>query len=483
MRADLGRVNAGAGCLIAFLVPFAAAGAFTAVQAVRSAATGDRAQAAFLGIFALTFGGVGFGGIVAALKGRRKLAELEAIQGLHPTEPWLWRADWAAGRIEDAGRGTMWLAWCVAAFWNLVSAPAAWFGVREAVRSGKPVALLALVFPLVGVGLLVWAVRATARFRRFGVSRFELATRPAAVGRSLAGTVQAPAELRPAEGFRVLLTCLRRITTGSGKNSSTREDILWQEEQRVSGQPSRTAAGMWTAVPVAFPLPADAAPCDDANRRNRVLWRLTVSAEVPGIDYAASFEVPVFHTAESDRPPMPEEAAAAAAPVAPPEHYHPPRDSRILVSRNRRGTEIVFPAARNPASAAGLTAFLVLWLGVVFALLHLGAPMLFPIVFGAFALLLGWGVLDQWLGVSRVVAGDGIVTVASGILTPGRERRVEGAEIETVTTRIAMQAGATPYYDVVLVRRNGKRVVAGRGIRDKREAEWVAATLRAAIDG
>ena len=82
-----------------------------------------------------------------------------------------------------------------------------------------------------------------ARLRRFGVSRFELETRPAAIGRSLSGTVQAPLTLTPTDGFRVVLSCIRRVTTGSGDDRSTSERILWQEEQRVSGRPSRTAQG------------------------------------------------------------------------------------------------------------------------------------------------------------------------------------------------------------------------------------------------
>jgi hypothetical protein len=73
------------------------------------------------------------------------------------------------------------------------------------------------------------------------------------------------------------------------------------------------------------------------------------------------------------------------------------------------------------------------------------------------------------------------VRVASGLLTAGRERRLPASEVAEVTTRIGMQAGGTPYYDVILVRRDGKRVVAGRNIRDKREAEWVAGLIREGV--
>ena len=41
-----------------------------------------------------------------------------------------------------------------------------------------------------------------------------------------------------------------------------------------------------------------------------------------------------------------------------------------------------------------------------------------------------------------------------------------------------MQAGSTPYYDVVIALKNGKKVIAGRSVRDKREAEWLAITMK-----
>jgi hypothetical protein len=62
------------GCGVLFLLPFAGVGVFTAVQAVRSAAASNWAQAGFFSIFALTFGGVGIGGLIALAAGRRRLA-------------------------------------------------------------------------------------------------------------------------------------------------------------------------------------------------------------------------------------------------------------------------------------------------------------------------------------------------------------------------------------------------------------------------
>ena len=114
-------------------------------------------------------------------------------------------------------------------------------------------------------------------------------------------------------------------------------------------------------------------------------------------------------------------------------------------------------------------------------MLGLHAPILFPVVFGLFGLLLVFAVLDAWLGVTRVLAEPGAVTVATGWVVPRRERTLRADQVADVTIRIASQAGNTPYYEVSLVTAEGKRVAAGQGIRDKREAEWLAALLRTAM--
>jgi hypothetical protein len=372
----------------------------------------------------------------------------------------------------------MYAAWAFAVFWNLISIPSAWLAVRAAVTEGERAALIALIFPIVGFGLLIWALRATLRYRRYGVSVLELHAVPGVVGRAISGLVQTTSALQPPDGFEVQLRSVRRVTRGSGKNRSTSETVLWEETRRVAGRQGRTPRGMMTSIPFAFPIPRDAEPCDASNPRDVVLWWLRVAASVPGVDYEASFEVPVFRTATSDLPP--DGSEPPIEPLVPADYRQPPQ-SRIRVSTNRRGTEILFPPARNPGAAAGLTLFLLVWLAATVFMAAAGAPAFFVIVFGVFGLLLLWGVLELWLRTTRVTADAGEVSVASGYLSPGRERRFRMEDIAEVRTKIGMQAGGAPYYDLVLVRTDGRKTTAAHGIRDKREAEWLADTLRRAL--
>jgi hypothetical protein len=162
--------------------------------------------------------------------------------------------------------------------------------------------------------------------------------------------------------------------------------------------------------------------------------------------------------------------------------YRPPADSRIRVTTNRRGTEIVFPAFRNPGVAAGSAGFTLLWTAGFVATVRFDAPVVFPIVFGLLGIVLIVGTLQLCFGVSRVVAQKGLLTVAKGYFTVGREKTIPVQEISDLTLRISMQAGSRPYYDVMVARKDGKKVAAGRWIRNKREAQWLAATLKNALE-
>ena len=374
----------------------------------------------------------------------------------------------------------MYGAWGFAVLWNLISVPSAVLGVKAAIEQQKYAALFVLVFPAVGIALAIWAIRATVRFKRFGVSRLDLEAIPAPLGRSLRGTVVAAGTLDARDGLLLTLTCVRRVITGSGKNRSTSERILWQEERRATGRQTRGAEGMVTAIPVAFDLPRDGEPCDGSNPRDMVLWRLAVSAEVPGVDYAASFEVPVFRTAESDALPSGEPPAE----VLPAEPFVQSPSSRVRVTRNRRGTEILYPAARNPGAAAGITAFLVIWLGVVVALVVLDAPLL----------------LSPRLRRDRAAPDldrGGLVARRDSGDRRGRRRhrglRTDRADAGTAAGRGGHRRGDHEDRHAggqhALLRRRagveGREKGDGRfgSIRDKREAEWLAQTMRDALRG
>ena len=154
-------------------------------------------------------------------------------------------------------------------------------------------------FPLIGVPLAGLAVHQILRKRRFGSPVFELATRPGVVGRALAGQVLVPRGLPAESDVALHLKCVRIETTGSGKNRSTRTTTLWEQKRQLPGS---LVAGEGLKIPVAFAIPPDAAPTDERNSRDRIRWDLDVESSLPGVNFKARFEVPVFITPESATP-------------------------------------------------------------------------------------------------------------------------------------------------------------------------------------
>jgi hypothetical protein len=142
------------------------------------------------------------------------------------------------------------------------------------------------------------------------------------------------------------------------------------------------------------------------------------------------------------------------------------------------GTEFDFAAARNLKPATGVTAIVLLWSAALAALVFLRAPMIFVIIWGLFDLVIVLVVLRSWFVSSRLTIDGDEVRKESSLLGIGRSRRIPLADIGSVEMPITMQANDTPYYAIRLIVRDGRKITAGSGIRDKREAEWIVAEIR-----
>jgi hypothetical protein len=111
--------------LLLFGIPFAAIGVITLVVAVKRFLTGSAPLTfvAFLMIFALVFGGVGFGVIFGGRWGLKEEEKKKQFQAAHPDTPWMWREDWACGHIQSSTKSSTVAAWGFAILWNLISSP------------------------------------------------------------------------------------------------------------------------------------------------------------------------------------------------------------------------------------------------------------------------------------------------------------------------------------------------------------------------
>lgn len=389
---------------------------------------------------ALAFGAAGFGLILGTL-----------------TTP---KAASIGGPIPDRSERSAVSLWFFALMWNAVSAPIFMIAPRELAK-GNRMALIGFLFPIIGIGLAIAAIRASAEVIRFGESFLIADSLPVPVGGSLRGNVlvhKANDVLLNARSITARLTCYSR--TRRGRSSS--ESIICRNECSISDSAlQRTARGL--AIPVVLDVPPEGQTTDTSNPYNQIYWKLNVDADVPGVDYNATFEVPVFGVAEAQE----RSVAPASAPSA----------LTVIERQTPEGTEIVFPPFRARSAAFGLLGFSAIWIGAIVFMIKLHAPLPFAIFFGLFELFFLWIVLDLFFGSSIVRIAPDAIHVHRSLLFLRSDRDIPRADIADVRTKIGVQtSGGTgqPYYEVDIALKNGGSVTAGKYLTNKREAEWIA---------
>jgi hypothetical protein len=457
-----------------FALPFVLGGLAAIKQAIRTAQDGPNNSSAWpLVLFGLVFTGIGVGLIYAAFYGAKRLQHQQQLQAARPAEPWLWRDDWAQGRVQSRTRNDAIGGWIFAIFWNVVSIPVTFLVFSQASKQKGSLLYVFLLFPAVGTFLLVRAIRQTIAFYEFGKTYFQMSSVPGVVGLELKGSIQARFPHSPDHGIHLQLTSAHRVTSGSGKSQNTTETVLWRDEADLSsGQLYPGPDG--TTIPVSFRIPQDAQPTEKRNFRDEFVWLLEASADVPGVNYHDVFEVPVFRTAQT-----PTEATVFAAAEQTPAQR--PRTMTVEVRANANGTEFYFPAGRNKSFAMSTTFFLLIFGSISIVLFRVPAPIIFPIAFGFFSLLLLYFTVQLWLGTTRVVIGDSAITLQSGLLGGGSVQRIPLSDVASIGDKIKAQQGGstgTPYYDIELSLLSGKRLTLGHTLRDKHETEWLVGEMR-----
>lgn len=140
-------------------------------------------------------------------------------------------------------------------------------------------------------------------------------------------------------------------------------------------------------------------------------------------------------------------------------------------------------AARHPEVAIVTTVFSVLWLVALGAMLRFGAPIVFPIFFGVFAVLLMGGVVELWMRVSRGVVEASLVRVPSGLLAASeRFKTIAASDVADIRTKLGLQMGSKPYDRIEVLTKDGERTSLGDYVRDKTEAEWLIQEMKQVLE-
>ena len=385
----------------------------------------------------------------------------------------------SSGRIVSNTRTAMWFWWGFGVFWNLVSSPGLFFLPRELAKGNRP-ALLMLLFPAAGIWLLYKAVHTTLQWRRFGALALTLTPYPGDIGGTVAGTVELPERFRAAQLFRVTMTCMRRRTTGSGRNRSTADTALWQDQTRAQAN----ADGRGTQLSFGFTVPAGL-PASGAPSNDYVLWTIDLDADLPGVNLDGRFEVPMVPAAAGAS--ATESAPMTAVPEAAPDI--PARIVRIF--HDSGATVFYYPLFRYPAMSVGLLVFsLIFTVPVVFMFkqLHGNAtdvmPWLMIAVFGFFGVLLLIGGLYTLGNTLRVEISPRGLTTVRRIYGFGFARHARLNEVTSVETKIGSQSNSgrriSVRYRLIAHISDGRNITVGNDIPGRALADHLAQRVREA---
>jgi hypothetical protein len=351
----------------------------------------------------------------------------------------------------------------------------------EILDKGNRLALVGLLFPAIGLLLVRSAVLSVWRWRKFGQSVFHMASVPGVLGGRLAGVVQTSAKVRPEDGFRLLLRCVRHLTTGSGNQRHTSERILW-ESQRIAPRELLEDQADQSAIPVVFTIPFACPPSDQRNPDDQTFWRLTATAKMPGIDYSATFEVPVFKTAESDAAFVPDRDAMAEY-VAAPAPERELREAGVVKSASPDGDSVrfVFPMARNPGGAAIYTVLGLIFSSLMAVMLNAGVPIYFTVVVGLFDALFLYIMANLWFYRSVVDVSPRELAVRRGLFGLRAACRIAAANVKAIEGRQCGSSSQNDYYNVIVVFGNDKRITLGKRVPGPRLATAIIRQMEQAL--
>jgi hypothetical protein len=463
--------------LILFATPFAGFGLLATVQGIRKLAVGNTRDGGMLCLFGLLFCTVGFGLMAGSIVARKKMKQTADLRARFADKLWLIRPDWAAGEIKSNAKGQIVIMWFMALVFCGVGFPLLFSVIPSELHKGNQAALIALLFPLAGLGLLSAAIYQTLRWRKYGAVLFKMKSVPGIIGGVLIGDARIPAHFQPQAGIALRLCCVHRIVTGSGKNRSVSEQVLWEDEKHLGDNLPRTGLDEYD-VPVFFKIPAGSRETDSLQPDDQIVWRLTAISRQPGIDFRADFEVPVFKITDEVLGDMADPTAALQVPAA---QVVRDEHSRIQVKDVSGGREFYFPAARNLVNVIGFTAFSLVWTAFTLAAFLLFKSLFFEILFGLVNVLLVVGCFDMWFRASRVTINATSVRVTKHWLFIGPTWTVDAGDVASFDLKAGMTSGQTVFYNLQLITRAGKKIAVACRIPSRLEADLLAKEMNQAL--
>jgi hypothetical protein len=421
-------------------------------------------------MFVLVFGGAGAGMLWYGLRTRAPAKVLAPGD-----KPWLLRPEWAGPGILSSARSAVYVSWFFAAFWNLIAIPVGAMTLREVLDGNRP-AIFGLLFPLVGVGLIIWALKETASWRRFGQARLVMDPYPGAIGGQVGGTLAVRVPDDATVRFKVTLSCLYSYITRSGKNRRRRERLVWQREGYAHARPH----GEGTELEILFDVDDELPASDFQDGSSYHLWRLLVEAPLPGVDFVRSFEIPVFATGEPARR---LKRLSSGHRLAAEERVRAIEEV-LEVRHIPGGVELHFPAFRHPGGKLAGIAVGLVFLGVAVLGGDIDMPALVRLLSGALGAAVALACVYHLLVSLHVRIDNAGLEVRRRLLgLPAGGTTIPRHDLRSLTLKQSYRSSSgkkhTVYFKLQALTGDGKAVKIGHNLVGRDVADEALAQLSA----
>lgn len=423
-------------------------------------------------IFVVAFGGIGFGLMYAAVTSKVNKKQ-QSLQQEPDPQPWLKNKNWASPIIRSAAIKTVWMMWGFAVVWNALSVPAA-TKLPEELQKGEYGILVILLFNLVGLGLLVFAIKKSLEWRRFGVTPLTMDPHPGAIGGHVGGQIDIKLPYQSEHKFKVTLSNIHSYVSGSGKNRSRHEKVKWQDLVTISGAPSLQG----TRLSFRFEVPGGLRASEE-HSDSYYKWNLNIEADLPGVDLNRQFEIPVFQTGEKSR--FIDDSRTSIDSNA------MDQDLPVLVQQQHGKTELYYPPGRTKGMAIGLSSVGSIFLGIGIFLGYkfwIGSdPEVMLGIMGSVFFLIGFlldvgGIYTLVNALEVTIDTSGVKTVRKVLGIPIYQRNVGRHQVRDIQIKRGAQAGNTVYYSIFLVTIDSRQIKIGESFVGSSTAEEFAAQIK-----
>lgn len=302
-------------------------------------------------------------------------------------EAMLFDKKWHSNNIRSNAKKTMLFMWGFGIVWLLISSPPIIANVDDLLRSGDALKWgVAILFPAVGLFILYQAMKKTMEWQRFGATPLSLSPFPGSIGGEVGGTITLSQPLPKGTEFEVVLSNVYTYVSGSGKNRSTRNDILWQECQRVIPQTDLDGS----AISFKFAVPSSLHGSQPYDSNGHYHWTVLVESQNPNLKLARNYDIPVFQLDTAQR----SEVETNIIDEGKPEFKN------VQSTATLDGLELNYPMFSNLGFSLPITLIGSLFAGIGFFMMFgdMGAPMFMGIIFaliGSLFAVVGFAMLGN----------------------------------------------------------------------------------------